>query len=86
MKKQDIGYQKRFKFDIDMNSNGKNGDCIAWCEDNCKHRWGWWFKPDKIDYQPTNHWEHQKAFMSFENKKEAVKFWLAVGIKNMGEN
>jgi iron-sulfur cluster assembly accessory protein len=33
MKKQDIGYQKRFKFDIDMNSNGINGDCIAWCED-----------------------------------------------------
>ena len=31
-----------------------------------------------------NHWEHQRAYMSFENEKEAMKFWLSVGILNMG--
>ena len=33
----DCGYDKKFKFDIDMQSNGIMGDCIEWCQTNCKH-------------------------------------------------
>ena len=34
----DCGYDKQFKFDIDMHSNGIMGDCIEWCQTNCKHK------------------------------------------------
>ena len=49
---EDCGYDKRFKFDIDMNSNGIMGDCIEWCQINCKGKWGWWFeaKDKKPEY------------------------------------
>jgi hypothetical protein len=33
---------------------------------------------------PKNHWEDQNAYMSFQRKRDATRFWLAVGIKNMG--
>ena len=90
---EDCGYDKRFKFDIDMNSNGIMGDCIEWCQINCKGKWGWWFeaKDNKPEYDndtglsmPHN-WEEQNAYMSFEKKKDATRFWLAVGLANMGE-
>ncbi|HAF76023.1 MAG TPA: hypothetical protein DCG42_01760 [Maribacter sp.] len=80
-----IGYQKRFTFDIDMHSNGINGVCIEWCEKNCLHKWGWWFEATDEPH-PTNHWEHQRAYMSFEDEKEAMRFWLAIGIQNMGND
>ena len=83
---EDCGYEKRFKYDIDMQSNGISGDCIEWCQKNCKHRWGWWFKQDNL-YDPLLHnWEHQNSFMSFEKKKEATAFFLAIGVANMGDN
>ena len=27
----DCGYDMRFKYDVNMNSYGINGDCISWC-------------------------------------------------------
>ena len=83
---KNCGYQKKFKYNIDMNSNGIMGECIDWCEKNCKHRWGWWFEgpSDPIEYY-NSHWENQKAFMSFSNRREASAFLLAVGMKNMGQ-
>ena len=75
---------QKFKYDIDMHTNGINGDCITWCEQNCQYDWGWWFQ-DNGDLNPKNHWEHQRAYMSFEDEKEAMRFWLAVGISNMGK-
>ena len=84
MKDDEVGYQKQFAFDIDMHTNGINGECIEWCEKNCEYKWGWWFEDDgRIN--PVNHWEHQRAYMSFEDEKEAMRFWLAVGISNMGK-
>ena len=81
----DCGYDKKFKFDIDMQSNGIMGDCIEWCQANCKHKWGWWFKgPSGMN--PWDHnWEEQNSYMSFENKREAMAFFLAIGIQNMGD-
>ena len=32
----DCGYDKKFKYDIDMDSNGIMGECIEWCQQNCK--------------------------------------------------
>ena len=46
MKDDEVGYQKQFAFDIDMHTNGINGECIEWCEQNCEHKWGWGFEDD----------------------------------------
>jgi len=82
---EDCGYGKRFKYDVDMHSNGIMGECIEWCQVNCKDKWGWWFEgPDQQD--PWDHkWEEQNSYMSFENKREAMTFFLAIGISNMGD-
>ena len=37
---EDCGYEKRFTYDIDMNSNGIMSECIEWCQTNCKSKWG----------------------------------------------
>ena len=82
----DCGYDMRFKYDVNMNSYGINGDCISWCVNNCKHKWGWWFD-NKENYNPWHHnYEDQDAYMSFQNKKEAMQFWLASGLANMGND
>ena len=81
---EDCGYDKRFKYDIDMNSNGIMGECIEWCQINCKSKWGWWFDQKEL-YNPNYHnWEEQDAYMSFEDKREATAFFLAIGLANMG--
>ena len=77
------GYMKKFKYNVDMHTNGISGLCIEWCENNCKKKWGWWFEDDGT-LNPPNHWEHQRAYMSFESKQEAMAFWLAEGIANQG--
>ena len=80
----DCGYECQFKYNVDMNSNGIMGDCIAWCQINCEGRWGWWFEQNAL-YSPAFHnWEEQNAYMSFEKKRDASRFWLAIGVKNMG--
>ena len=81
----DCGYMKQFKYDIDMQSNGIMGSCIEWCQVNCKHRWGWWFEGPKTDDPYDHKWEEQNSYMSFEDKKEAMAFFLAIGIQNMGD-
>ena len=32
---ENCGYEKKFRYNIDMNSNGIMGDCIEWCQINC---------------------------------------------------
>ena len=82
---EDCGYEKKFAFNIDMNSNGIMGECIEWCHINCKGKWGWWFDPAGQIDNPQNHWEDQNSYMSFQYKKDATRFWLAIGLQNMGE-
>ena len=83
---EDCGYQRRFRFNIDMDSDGIMGDCIEWCQQNCKGKWGWWFEPAGEIENPNNHWEDQNAYMSFEVKRDATRFWMSVGIQNSGRN
>ena len=80
---EDCGYMKQFRYNIDMNNNGISGECIEWCQINCEGKWGWWFEPAQVIINPANHWEHQNAYMSFQRKKDASRFWLAVGVVNM---
>ena len=82
---EDCGYMKQFKYNIDMNSNGISGECIDWCQQNCRGKWGWWFEPAGQIDNPHNHWEDQNSYMSFQYKKDATRFWLAIGLQNMGE-
>ena len=52
---EDCGYQRRFRFNIDMDSDGIMGDCIEWCQQNCKGKWGWWFEnTDLYDRYPLS--------------------------------
>jgi len=81
----DCGYMQQFKFNVDMNSNGVMGECIEWCQLNCEGKWGWWFEPVGEIKNPKNHWEHQNAYMSFERKLDATRFWLSVGVRNSGD-
>ena len=82
---EDCGYEKQFEHNIDMNSNGIMADCIEWCQINCEGKWGWWFEPANVIENPMNHWEDQNSYMSFEKKTDATKFWLAIGVANMGQ-
>ena len=82
---ENCGYDKKFKFDIDMNSNGISGECIEWCQVNCKHKWGWWFKTNGTWYEDWSAHETNEAFMSFNSRKEAFKFWFEVGVKHYGD-
>lgn len=81
---EDCGYEKQFDHNIDMNSNGIMGECIEWCQEHCEGKWGWWFDQKEL-YNPNWHnWEEQDSYMSFEKKTDATKFWLAIGVQNMG--
>ncbi len=82
---EDCGYEKRFKYDIDMNSNGIMGECIEWCVKNCKSKWGWWFEQTNLYDAGKHNWEEQDAYMSFEDKREATAFWLSIGADNMNK-
>lgn len=81
---KDCGYDKKFRYNIDMQSNGIPGECIDWCEKNCTYKWGWWFEATDLYNTAWHNWEEQRAYMSFTNKKEAMKFFMACGIKHIG--
>ena len=55
------GYDKKFKFDINMQSNGIMGDCIEWCQTNCKHKWGWWFQGPPGDNPWDHNWKEENS-------------------------
>ena len=62
------------------------GECIEWCQVNCKYKWGWWFQGPQSDNPYDHRWQEQSSYMSFENKREAMAFFMAVGMVNMGNN
>ena len=58
---EDCGYMQRFRFNIDMNSNGIMGECIEWCQVNCKGKWGWWFENANKITNPKKKSHHASA-------------------------
>lgn len=81
----DCGYEKKFRFNVDMNNNGIPGECIEWCQEHCEGKWGWWFEQTDLYSTAWHNWEDQRAYMSFQKKKEATRFWLAIGLMSMGD-
>jgi hypothetical protein len=80
----EYGYNMRFRYDVAMNNNGVPAICIDWCEKNCQGNWGWWFDPHE-DYDLMYHnVEAQDAYMSFQYKRDAVRFWFE-NVKAMAE-
>ena len=91
MKKNKGHYLGRFRYHISINDNGVPGECMNWCEKNCKGKWGWFFEPINVKndehFGKTFHswnYEDQEAFMSFTHKRDAVRFWFE-NIKVMSE-
>ena len=83
-KKRRSGYLQKFRYDIYLNNNGVPAICIDWCEKNCQGSWGWWFNPHE-DYDPMYHnVEAQDAYMSFQYRRDAVRFWFE-NVKSMSE-
>ena len=76
------GYLQRFRHDIDLNSFGVDGDLIAWCKRRSEGSWGWWFwtHPDwhNHDYDTYDEraYGRNRAYMSFQFKRDAVRFWF----------
>ena len=88
VKNPNCGYLKEFRFTVDLNNNGVPQNYIKWCDDNCKHRWGWHFwqsieakKASRIPWDddwvpPQEVVDGTKAFMSFEDYNEMILFKL----------
>lgn len=61
------GIKAKLGYDVNLVTNGVSIKLADWCQQTCKHKWGWRFE----DY----------AIVSFENKEEAVLFKLTyVGV------
>jgi hypothetical protein len=58
------GYLKRFAHNCYLDNIGVEYFSIEWANENCKHKWGWWFTSDK------------KAVMSFEDQNEMLVWAL----------
>ena len=72
----DCGYMKQFEHNVDMNSNGIMGECIEWCQQNCKGKWGWYFTGPEGSHPYDHNWQEQNSFMSFQKKREEFHFSL----------
>ena len=70
------GYDKKYRYSIDLRSDGVIEDHIDWCHKHCEGNWGWWYITSK---EWETRWDSSgnQAFMSFSRKKEAMKFWFA---------
>jgi len=67
-------YNRQFKYDICMNDSGVPGECMDWCESHCTAPWGWWFEGG-VSWANWD-WRDNIAYMSFKNKKDAMRFWF----------
>ena len=44
------------------------------------------FEGPQTDNPYDHRWEEQNSYMSFEKRLDATRFWLSVGVENMGNN
>ena len=79
------GYEKKYRYSLSLGTYGVPAELIHWCIDKCKHKWGWWFKTNGTWYEDWSAHETNEAFMSFNSRKEAFKFWFEVGVKHYGD-
>jgi len=79
------GYEKKYRYNMSLGTYGVPAELLHWCLKNCKCLWGWWFKNDNGWYRDWNY-ETNEAYMSFNSKREAFRFWFEIGHKHYGDN
>jgi len=72
------GYNKRYRYKINLNQYGVGFDIMTWCWKNCKSKWGWYFIP-KRGKDEWSGYEYQDAVLTFKMKKDAVYYMLTHG-------
>ena len=55
------GYLQQYKYQVSLKANGVSAKSLEWAQNNCKERFGWYFR-DK------------EAIVTFENAKDAF-YW-----------
>lgn len=86
------GYLQRFRHDIDLNSYGVDGDLIEWCKRHSQGSWGWWFWTHSdwhnwaYDTYDERAYGKNRAYMSFQFKRDALRFWFWWQSKEGHEN
>ena len=77
-----FGYNKKYRYRVNLHQYGVGYDIITWCLKNCKSKWGWYFVPTKRKDGYLDDYENQDAILTFKMKKDAVYFMLANGREN----
>ena len=77
----ECGYNAVFKYKIELNDYAVNAEMIKWMEENCSDKYGWHFVPHgrqmPFPFGDDDDWyKDQTAFVSFENKTDAIMFSL----------
>jgi hypothetical protein len=70
------GYNKKYRYKINLEQYGVGYDIIGWCLKNCKSKWGWYFVPTKREDGYLEDYENQDAILTFKSKQDAVYFKL----------
>ena len=70
------GYNKRYRYKINLNQYGVGFEIITWCLKNCKSKWGWYFVPTQRKDSYLEDYENQDAILTFKSKQDAVYYKL----------
>ena len=69
------GYNKRYRYKINLCTYGVGYNIMQWCLKNCKSKWGWYFVP-RQSKDKWDGYEHQDAILTFKSRQDAVYFKL----------
>jgi hypothetical protein len=69
------GYNKKYRYQINLKTYGVGYNIIQWCLKNCSSKWGWYFIPAKGD-EYLEDYENQDAVLTFKSRQDAVYFKL----------
>jgi accessory colonization factor AcfC len=76
------GYLQKFRHNIDLNTFGVGTELIEWCKRHSVGSWGWWFWTHSnwdnlaIDIYDEQAYKYNRAYMSFQYKRDALRFWF----------
>ena len=71
------GYGQRFRFNINLLDYGVPGEFLDWCRTQADGKWGWWFlDTKKFDHNWQWYPEQAEAYLSFQYKRDALRFWF----------
>ena len=70
------GYDKKYRYKINLKQYGVGYEVINWCLKNCKSKWGWYFVPTKREDEYLETYENQDAILTFKSRQDAVYYRL----------